>query len=187
MTHENCGGTLTTRTAPRYPAKNLGIDGVEVFDAVEEVRCKKCRAVLETTIPNMPELVAATALARVKNPIKLNAREIRFLRKALGWKSITLAKQLSVKPETVSRWESEEDPAPMGLTNERLLRMFVVQELKNVAPGIFVDEREILSMDIPGARKSQEAVRLQFYRVLLKENREARPSEVWDERLQAAS
>jgi len=185
MRHENCGGELYTRTISRYPAKNLGIDGVEVFDAVEEVRCKKCRAVLETTIPNLPELVAAAALTRVKNPIKLSPKEVRFLRKALGWKSVTMARQLNVVPETVSHWESDENPAPMGLTNERFLRMFVVQNLRDVAPGVFVDEREILSMDISSVRKASETVPLQFWRVLLKENRQTPAAEVWDERVRA--
>jgi DNA-binding transcriptional regulator YiaG len=185
MTHENCGGELVTRPVPKYLAKNLGIDGVEVFDAVEEVRCKKCRTLVETTIPNLPELVAAAALVRVQNPIKLNAREIRFLRKALGWKSVTMAKQLSVAAATVSRWESDEDPAPMGPTNEKVLRMVIVQNLKDVAPGVFVDEGEILSMDIPSVRQTTDTVRLQFWRVLLKENRKTRPAEVWDERVRA--
>src|SRR5689334_5118779 len=97
-----CSGKLVTRRLAKY-TPDLGLDGLEICDAVSSVTCSECRQVLETAIPNLDELIAAAALERVKIPVKLDAREIRLLRKALDWQSKALAKQLSVDPATVSR------------------------------------------------------------------------------------
>lgn len=174
-----CAGELVRSRVKRY-VPNLGIDGVQVCDAVSCVICKKCRQVVETVIPSPVELMAATALARVQVPVKLNNKEIRFLRKALGWQSKTLAKQLGVVPETISRWESADNSAPITPSNEKLLRLFVVKNLKDKAPGVSVDAEEILEMEIPAFRKPDESVNLTCWRIFRKKGREDRPVEVWD-------
>lgn len=176
---DTCTGELVSRRVGRY-VPNLGIDGVEVCGAVLRVACRKCHKVIETVIPSLGELVAAAALARVQVPIKLDNKEIRFLRRTLGWQSKTLAKQLGVTPERVSRWESADKPEPIAPNNEKLFRLFVAQNLKDKAPGVFIDERQILTMDTTGFRKPDEKIKLRFWRVFLKEGREAPPAEVWD-------
>jgi DNA-binding transcriptional regulator YiaG len=177
MMHENCSGRMSTKTLPRYPVKSLGIDGVELFDAVEQVRCTKC-GVLETTYPSLPELTAAAALARVGNPIKLNAKDIRFLRRALGWQSKTLAKQLCVAPATVTHWERDDEP--MNHNNEKLLRLFVVQHLADMAPAINVTEDQVLSMEISAVRQPGERVYLPFWRLVFKQDRKSKTTKAWD-------
>ncbi|HTW88418.1 MAG TPA: helix-turn-helix domain-containing protein, partial [Candidatus Binataceae bacterium] len=119
--------------------------------------------------------MAATALARVQIPVKLNNREIRFLRDALGWQSRTLAKKLGVAPETVSRWASADTPAPITPSNEKLLRLFIVKNLKDKAPGVSVDAEEILEMEIPPFRKPDESLTLTCWRRSRKKSRKARP------------
>jgi DNA-binding transcriptional regulator YiaG len=173
---ERCGNELVTKRLSTY-SPNLGLDGVKVCNAASRVVCKTCRTVIETVIPNMGELIAAAALARVKVPVRLTNKDVRFLRRALGWQSKTLAKEIGVAPESFSKWESPTNPSPISPAHEKLLRMIVVQNLKDRAPGVFVKEREILSMDI---RDHTERIVLRFWRVLLKENREAQPEEVWD-------
>ncbi len=182
MMHEGCsvGGELITRTIPRYRVKTLGIEGVELFDAVEQTRCTKCRAVIETTIPSMPELIAAAAVARAGDPTKLDSEEIRFLRRALGWQSKTMAKQIGVAAETVSRWEREENPEPINLNNEKLLRLFVVQHLGPVAPAIDVTEDQVLSMNISSVRRPTDKVRLAFWRLVFKQERKGKAVKAWD-------
>jgi DNA-binding transcriptional regulator YiaG len=177
MMHENCSGRVYTKTLSRYPVKSLGIDGVELFDAAEQVRCTKC-GVLETTIPSLPELIAAAALARVGNSIKLNARDIRYLRRALGWQSKTLAKQLSVAPATVTHWERDDEP--MNHNNEKLLRLFVIQHLADRAPAIDITEDQVLSMEISAIRRPNERVHLPFWRLVFKQDRKSKPVKAWD-------
>lgn len=46
------------------------------------------------------------AAARAMLPHRLSGREIRFLRKPIGEKAVSLAKHLDVAPETLSRWEN---------------------------------------------------------------------------------
>jgi DNA-binding transcriptional regulator YiaG len=179
MAHsEKCGSRTVARPIQRYSARDIGIDGVVVLDAVKRVICQGCNEVLEIVIPNMGELIAAAALTRASTPVKLNGKEIRFLRRALAWKSVELAKRLGVEPETVSRWES--DRLPMAPNHERLLRLWIIENLAEVAPGVPVSAKEILAMEIPGLRRPGDRVTLQFYRVLLKESREAPVTEVWD-------
>jgi DNA-binding transcriptional regulator YiaG len=177
MRHDNCSGQVNIKTLSRYPVKSLGIDGVELFDAAEQVRCTKC-GILETNIPSLPELVAAAALARVGNPIKLSDRDIRYLRRALGWQSKTLAKQLSVAPATVTHWER--DGEPMSHNNEKLLRLFVVQRLAKMAPAINVTEDEVLSMEIAPVRQPDERVYLPFWRLMFKQDRSSKAAKAWD-------
>jgi DNA-binding transcriptional regulator YiaG len=54
--------------------------------------------------------------------------EIRFLRKWLGLSGLDFALIMGVRPETVSRWESEDRKFPISPTADRLLRMLVSNE-----------------------------------------------------------
>ena len=63
----------------------------------------------------MEGLRAAMAVTRVNDPLKLNGREIRFLRKALGYTGKELAEKMQVTAESVSRWENDKElMRPMG-------------------------------------------------------------------------
>lgn len=42
----------------------------------------------------------------------MTARQLRRLRKALGWSQARLAEALGVHPMTVSKWERGEQPIP---------------------------------------------------------------------------
>jgi DNA-binding transcriptional regulator YiaG len=50
-------------------------------------------------------------------------REIRFLRKHLGWSGTEFSVYMGQTPETVSRWVNGR--TPMGVTADRLLRLLV--------------------------------------------------------------
>ena len=63
---------------------------------------------------------------RGRKEARLTGAEIRFLRKHLGWSGEDFAGVLSVRPETVSRWENEKEP--MGRLPNGCLRLFALRE-----------------------------------------------------------
>lgn len=163
---ERCGGTLTVRTLREFRDDRLiGIAGVVIMDAVEEWRCENCGHLASIGFVDLEGLIAAVAVARVAAPAKLDAADVRFLRKALGWSSKDLAAKLEVRDETVSRWENNREP--IGPTSEKLLRLIVAEFLAEKAPAVEVDEKGIASMRIRGARAAKP-VEMRFRPVRLK-------------------
>jgi transcriptional regulator with XRE-family HTH domain len=143
---------------------------VDLIDAVERTICEVCKEVAFTTIPDLPELVAAAALWRCMIPIKLNPEEIGFLRDALGLKQKELAEKLGIQPETVSRWLNGQMPISDG--NEKNLRQYVGAQLEEQAPGIRFDAAAIARMKIQGPRP-QKVIPMSFCRVLIAPERES--------------
>ena len=113
-------------------------------------------------VPDIPGLEAAMAVARVILPHKLNGREIRFLRRSLGLKAVTLASFLDVTPETLSRWEN--GPEAISTNAERVLRLRVLHTLKGRAPGVKASAGEILELKFLAVRLAHP-VALIFKRV----------------------
>ncbi|HUO04648.1 MAG TPA: helix-turn-helix domain-containing protein [Candidatus Binataceae bacterium] len=179
---EKCGGALATRIVHEYRNDALiGMPGVVILDAVEEVRCAKCGKVAATGFSNLEGLISAVAVARVGAAPKLSGRDVRFLRKALGWSSKELAAKLEVRDETVSRWENEREP--VGPTSEKLLRLIVAEFLAEKAPKLDVDEKRIASMRIRTARTTK-AIEMRFRPVLMKIARRREPA--WEQVSRAA-
>ena len=124
-----CGGEMRMQPISRYQIKKEQVGGmhVEIFDAVTNLVCVKCGAVLRTDIPNLPGLLAAVAVFRSTMERKLNGQEIRFLRKTMEKTAKELAAKLDVAEETVSRWENNK----LAISNpfERMLRVRVCREI----------------------------------------------------------
>ena len=162
------------------PQEKLGIKGIVIVGGVVKHHiCDNCGDV-GLTIPDLPGLIAAAAVARVRMPWKLNAKEVRFLRKALGLSAKELADKLEVTPETVSRWENGK--APIGPSNEKLLRMNVGLGLASRAPGVNFDQNQIAEMKIQAAYEPDSLPKLVFRRipVLIKAKDDgAKEEEVW--------
>jgi DNA-binding transcriptional regulator YiaG len=76
----------------------------------------------------METLHRMIAKALITAPRLLVPEEIRYLRKWLGLSSLDFALIMGVRPETVSRWESEDGKFPISPTADRLLRMLVSNE-----------------------------------------------------------
>jgi DNA-binding transcriptional regulator YiaG len=181
--HEECGGKLLTRTLRMYRDDLLGIPNVVLIDSVEEHRCKRCGKVDSITIPNLPDLLAAVAVARVKLPTKLTNTEIRFLRKVLGWPAKKLAERLDVREETVSRWESGK--LTMGPSTEKLLRLDVGLRLAEKTIGVTFDPKEITAMQIQPVRASASppVLGFRFGKIRVKDKKQ----EAWEEEEAAAA
>jgi transcriptional regulator with XRE-family HTH domain len=144
------------------PKNKLGTRVVIVGGVVKRIMCPKCGEV-GIEIPDLPGLIAAAAVARVRKPWKLSPDEIKFLRKALEMNAKEFAGMMDVAPETVSRWENAK--AVMGPTAERVLRMNVGIRLDTRAPGVKFDQKEIADMKIQAAFVPESMPPLRFRRV----------------------
>ncbi len=155
---EECDGPLASRKVSAFEHPALGLPGVVLKNAVEEIYCPRCNAVDSVHFPNLAGLSAAIAVARVKQNTKLNGPDIRFLRKALALKQQELAGLIGVRNETVSRWET--DRQPIETPSEKLLRALVAIKLSDQAPAIDVDLKELIEIKLAAARKDPRPVPL---------------------------
>lgn len=179
----NCGKCAAPVSGwQRLPSHQYEIGGarVELVDSALQVACE-CgeRGVI---IPNLFGLIAAVAIARAQNPVKLNGREIRFLRKTLEMPAKALAEMLEVSPETVSRWET--DKQPISPTNERIFRMKIVVGLCDRAPAMEPRLDELTTMKLVPFRNALDAQIGRFTLVRLK--RDGKKDDQWDTELLAA-
>jgi putative zinc finger/helix-turn-helix YgiT family protein len=117
----SCGAETKTRTGT-HPYTESGLSNVRL-EGIEISTCTRCgeKAV---AIPRIDELHKVISYGLATWPGRLDPRQIRFLRKHLGWSSKRFASEMGVAPETVSRWEH--GTARMELPTERLLRLFVL-------------------------------------------------------------
>lgn len=148
---------IREKTIPTYRPEALGLDGVYLHDAVVEARCEKCGVVKSITIPNLQSLIAAAAVARVLMPLKLRGKEIRYLREALEQTAQELAGTVEVLPTQISRWEN--DAEPISPRSEKLLRMYVVDQLAKLT-AMKVNRNRIYEMRIRAWRSLKENVRI---------------------------
>jgi DNA-binding transcriptional regulator YiaG len=155
---------------------------VELMDSALEHVCETCgeRGVI---IPNLLGLFAAVAISRAQNPVKLNGREIRFLRKTLAMPAKDLADMLEVSPETVSRWEC--DRQPMSPSNERIFRMKVVVELAERAPAMETKLDELPTMKLSPIRNAFDSQVSRF--MLVRFKKDGKKDSQWDSDLLEAA
>jgi putative zinc finger/helix-turn-helix YgiT family protein len=121
MTCISCGGQMHTQRE-NFLYEACGLPGVTLMD-VEVSRCPQCGA-YEVAIPQIDDLHKAIAQALIRKTSRLDAAEIRYLRKYLGWSGADFAAHIGATRETVSRWES--GATPIGPASDRLLRLMVV-------------------------------------------------------------
>lgn len=99
--------------------EDLGGVVVKVINAVVVQTCANCGEEM-TAIPDMEGLARATAIARALNPVCLQGREIKFMRRALDMTQKEFAEAMDLSAEHVSRWEN--DHKGVGEASERLVR-----------------------------------------------------------------
>ena len=123
MKCKRCGKAVRAkREAFHYTA--CGLPDVTLLN-VEVRRCAACGG-QSVAIPRIEELHRLIALAVARKGARLTPAEIRYLRKYLGLSGRDFAAKIGVAPATVSRWESDAAPQPMGGTAERLLRLMAM-------------------------------------------------------------
>jgi transcriptional regulator with XRE-family HTH domain len=122
----HCGGASSSQSiVAAYEADGLGAPFKVVLEhAVKVGKCAKCGNVLGTYIPDMKGLFHAVVFSRALEPRKLSGPEVRFMRKAMGWKAKDLAKHLGISAEYLSHCESGRKA--MALTTEKLFRIYAL-------------------------------------------------------------
>ncbi len=102
---------LATKENP-YHFTSSGLSNVFLI-GVKYYRCPECGEVA-AEIPAIKQLLMLIARGLVEKPESLAPEEIRFLRKRIRKRQAEFAKQVGVRPETLSRLETGETR-----TNER--------------------------------------------------------------------
>ncbi len=108
----------------KYHYTECGLDNVYLITKVYKCKCGEIIA----DIPNIYDLHTFIARILIKKASSLTGKEIRFLRKELLLKANELATVLGVTKVTVSRWENDKEK--IGLTTDRLIRLFYTQKFQ---------------------------------------------------------
>lgn len=99
-----------------------GID--VVLQSVSVWRCPACGG-SETAIPQFEGLHQFIASELMKQKGRLRPKEVKFLRKFLGYSKEDFAKKFHVDKATVAHWESPNTKRPISTAYELLLRTMV--------------------------------------------------------------
>lgn len=117
-----CGGVMKEhKENARFDEGGIDI----VLRGVSVWRCPKCGE-SETAIPEFEKLHQVIAMELVKKRRRLTPKEVRFLRKFMGYSTDDFAKKMHVDRGTVSHWESPDTKRPIGKNSELLLRAIVL-------------------------------------------------------------
>jgi len=98
------------------------------------------------TILAHDELTAAVPLARALVPVALDGQALAALRRACGLSGAAFARAAGMNPSTLSRLEAATQG--MGDYLEKLLRIYVAEELHTRAPGVGFQARAIVTMKL---------------------------------------
>jgi len=136
------------KTSELYHYTECGLDNV-YLEGIDIYKCENCGN-MEAKIPRIDELHLGIAKCIIAKPQRLNNKEIRYLRKYMGFKAVDLAKILEINKSTLSRWEAGKEK--IGPANDRLLRLLVIrykeEQLHSLFPGKFIEKFEQIKPEI---------------------------------------
>lgn len=94
-------------------------------------------------VPMLDKLAASAAVTRCLMEYRLQPKEIKAMRKILGYSLAEMASRMDSKTAaaTFSRWEQGQQP--MGGYAEKVLRLLICEELREKAAGVSYDGRMI--------------------------------------------
>jgi transcriptional regulator with XRE-family HTH domain len=119
--HCGCGEQATVISGD-YLFVESGLTNVTLH-GVELLKCDKC-GTLTPVLSKINKLMQVIAEALVLKPSQLTGKEIRFLRKYIGFTGERFGKKLGLTKEHVSRIENEKHP--VGAQTDRLIRYLAI-------------------------------------------------------------
>jgi DNA-binding transcriptional regulator YiaG len=139
-----CQG-LMERSVRAEHTEDLGGVVVKVLNAVQVLRCDKCKTEM-IAIPDLDGLARAAAISRALNPVRLSGREVKYMRRVLDLTQVKFAEAMELSAESVSRWEN--DARGVGGACEKLVRHNICALLYKDAKGRPYDPAVIANMRI---------------------------------------
>lgn len=137
--------SVTYKAIDSYDVTNLiGLRAI-VVNAAQEV---EENGEISIEVPDIESLAKAAAMARCLMPLSLTSKELKNIRKIIGWSASELAEKMGDKTNisTVSRWENNRQN--MGGYAEKVFRLIVCEYLKNDCPGVNYECRNIAELHI---------------------------------------
>jgi transcriptional regulator with XRE-family HTH domain len=121
-------GEQTTSVCGDYLFIESGLNNV-TLRGIELLKCDACGSStpILSKINNLMQVIAS---ALVLKPSQLTGKEIRFLRKYIGFTGEQFGKKLGLTKEHVSRIENER--YPVGAQTDRLIRFLAVSASSNL-------------------------------------------------------
>ncbi|GAK33964.1 putative zinc finger/helix-turn-helix protein, YgiT family [alpha proteobacterium Q-1] len=116
--------------------------------------------IVSTEIPAFDSLMASIALRRCHRAEKLCGEDLRFLRRVLGITAKDFAHEINIEVATLSRWETARQT--IGEAQERLIRLFIVEILKDQAPAIPIDRKCIMQIGLKATPADLKALNFDF-------------------------
>lgn len=131
---------------------NFRYDEIGAPVLLKNVQISDCPAcgTREPILRDKKRLMDEIAFAVAGQPWKLRGSDVRFLRKYLGMTGLAFGKLVQVEPETLSRWEN--DQQDIGKNSDRLIRFVVVgksPELRKNMEEFMNKYREFTDRDAP--------------------------------------
>jgi len=114
-----CGGAMK-KSIGDYRYIESGLDDIVLGNIIRH-KCSKCGEE-EVAIPSTDDLHKLIAFILILKPKPLIGKEVKYLRKMLGYTSEKFAEALGVKRVSISRWENSD--SKMTPDRDKHIRLF---------------------------------------------------------------
>lgn len=153
-----CGATARIIKGS-YSYKESGLDNV-TLENIDLIHCDECRNE-DPIIPALEVLHNAIANGLMSKPVRLDGKELRFVRKHLGMSGREFSRLLHIDHTTLSKWENGQQPA--GPQSDLLVRALIKANKDGSLPALVeklncIDEDNIGTVDIVIDTETNELV-----------------------------
>ena len=151
MANDKCSGCGKKAKARRANYRYDEIGAPVVLKNAQISECAAC-GTREPIVRDKKRLMDAITFAVASQPWKLRGADVRFLRKYLGMTGLAFGKLVQVEPETLSRWEN--DQQDIGKNSDRLIRFVVVSKSPDLRKNMELFMEKYLQFTDRDASKS---------------------------------
>ncbi len=162
----------------RYEEQSLGLPyAVVLIDGAEAEIDDATGETVGISVHAVEKLAASVAMIRALDPLQLDGREVRFIRRVIGMSAKDFAESLPIDPATFSRWENNKQI--VGEWADKQVRMAALIALRDRAPHLTVDPKEVIRLRVR-VRQPDEWPHLEMRWVHLGDVARADAADTWD-------